>query len=415
MEPDVGRCAPARHEKRVVLPAPFGPMTPKISPGATSNETPLTATRPPKRTVSARTETTGSGIEVEAPQASRPKAPHEAEEALRLEEHDGDQQRPIDEERGAEQGRDRQELELEPAEEDRAEDRSRHGPDSANDRHQDDREAQAEVEHRAGRYVLEIDREQAARQADERGREGVYGDLQARGVHAERRGGSDVLPDGGEGRAESAPRDGERDPDERHGEERHRSEVRLEVVRARGHPEPARAAREREARRHDAHGLSDADRGDGEVRAPQPERGIADDHRESPGEERAERQREDRRRATQGEKHGRVGADPEKSGVTDRNLAGEAAEEVPRRGQHDGQRHAPQVVQGAPLEKGRSEIKSSRDGEHAGRFERSLRGHPRRLTCTRRKSPGSPCGSTTSVTTRSVKLRASWRDVGTAV
>src|ERR1039458_9358249 len=109
MEPDVGRCAPARHEKRVVLPAPFGPMTPKISRGATSNETALTATRPPKRFVSARTETMGSGIDVEAPQASRPKPPHEAEEAFRLEEHDGDQERPVDEERGVEQGRDRSE------------------------------------------------------------------------------------------------------------------------------------------------------------------------------------------------------------------------------------------------------------------------------------------------------------------
>src|SRR5450830_1729710 len=103
MEPDVGRCAPVRHEKRVVLPAPFGPMTPKISPGSTSNETALTATRPPKRFVSARTETMGSGIDVEAPQASRPKPPHEAEEAFRLEEHDGDQERPVDEERGVEQ------------------------------------------------------------------------------------------------------------------------------------------------------------------------------------------------------------------------------------------------------------------------------------------------------------------------
>ncbi len=44
---------PTRHEKRVVLPAPFGPMTPKISPGATSNETAESGQRPPKRFVSA--------------------------------------------------------------------------------------------------------------------------------------------------------------------------------------------------------------------------------------------------------------------------------------------------------------------------------------------------------------------------
>src|SRR5207253_2877331 len=39
--------APTRQEKSVVLPAPFGPMTPKISPGKTSKSTPASAWRPP--------------------------------------------------------------------------------------------------------------------------------------------------------------------------------------------------------------------------------------------------------------------------------------------------------------------------------------------------------------------------------
>src|ERR1035437_6264089 len=103
MEPDVGRCAPVRHEKRVVLPAPFGPMTPKISPGSTSNETALTATRPPKRFVSARTETMGSGIDVEAPESSREEPLHETEEALRFEKHHRDEERAVDEQRGVEE------------------------------------------------------------------------------------------------------------------------------------------------------------------------------------------------------------------------------------------------------------------------------------------------------------------------
>src|SRR5438093_1315421 len=41
----------------VVLPEPFGPRMPKISPGRISNETPATAVSAPKRLVSSRTET----------------------------------------------------------------------------------------------------------------------------------------------------------------------------------------------------------------------------------------------------------------------------------------------------------------------------------------------------------------------
>src|SRR6266702_4993990 len=39
--------------KRVVLPAPFGPMMPTISPGAARSETSRTAVSPPKRLVTA--------------------------------------------------------------------------------------------------------------------------------------------------------------------------------------------------------------------------------------------------------------------------------------------------------------------------------------------------------------------------
>jgi hypothetical protein len=35
--------------KSVVLPDPFGPIRPQISPGATSKETPSSATMPPNR------------------------------------------------------------------------------------------------------------------------------------------------------------------------------------------------------------------------------------------------------------------------------------------------------------------------------------------------------------------------------
>src|SRR5499426_3015232 len=50
--PEVGRSTPVRQLKKVLLPAPLGPMTARISPRATSKLTPLSAVSPPKRTVS---------------------------------------------------------------------------------------------------------------------------------------------------------------------------------------------------------------------------------------------------------------------------------------------------------------------------------------------------------------------------
>ena len=44
MAPRSGVRSPSTHSIVVVLPAPFGPIKPKISPGWTSNETSSTAT-----------------------------------------------------------------------------------------------------------------------------------------------------------------------------------------------------------------------------------------------------------------------------------------------------------------------------------------------------------------------------------
>ena len=51
-EPDVGGVMPVTTLNSVVLPAPFGPITPNTSPAFTANETPSTAVTPPKRRVS---------------------------------------------------------------------------------------------------------------------------------------------------------------------------------------------------------------------------------------------------------------------------------------------------------------------------------------------------------------------------
>ena len=49
MRPDVGRSTPVRQLKKVLFPAPFGPMMARISSRPTSKLTPLSAVRPPKR------------------------------------------------------------------------------------------------------------------------------------------------------------------------------------------------------------------------------------------------------------------------------------------------------------------------------------------------------------------------------
>ena len=49
--PEVGARKEAISLKQVLLPAPFGPISERISPCSTEKETSLTAVRPPKRQV----------------------------------------------------------------------------------------------------------------------------------------------------------------------------------------------------------------------------------------------------------------------------------------------------------------------------------------------------------------------------
>src|SRR5258708_39739791 len=105
ISPDVGARAPTRQEKSVVLPAPFGPMIPNTSPAATSNPTDDRASSPPNAFEILRTESSASagiGHSASLPKgagAKRPRTPADADQALRLEEHDQDQKAPIDEEK----------------------------------------------------------------------------------------------------------------------------------------------------------------------------------------------------------------------------------------------------------------------------------------------------------------------------
>ena len=55
----------------VVLPEPLGPMSPRISPTCTSNDTAFSAVKPPKRFVSSRTFSTGAAARAAAGAARR--------------------------------------------------------------------------------------------------------------------------------------------------------------------------------------------------------------------------------------------------------------------------------------------------------------------------------------------------------
>src|SRR3954451_8759104 len=58
--PDVGAYTPVIVLKQVVLPAPFGPIRPRISPGRRSRDTSARATTPPKRMVTLRSDNSAS-------------------------------------------------------------------------------------------------------------------------------------------------------------------------------------------------------------------------------------------------------------------------------------------------------------------------------------------------------------------
>ena len=60
IRPVVGRITPVMQLKNVDLPAPFGPMMARISPGCTVMQTLLSAVSPPKRTVRPSTRRIGA-------------------------------------------------------------------------------------------------------------------------------------------------------------------------------------------------------------------------------------------------------------------------------------------------------------------------------------------------------------------
>src|SRR5512135_3839965 len=96
--PAVGFTKPVMRLMRVLLPEPFGPITPRASPGRRSKETSFTASTLPKAFSSPRTRSSGSPsaairrlLDGHPPLELAVLAGHEAEDALR-QPHGEDQQ-----------------------------------------------------------------------------------------------------------------------------------------------------------------------------------------------------------------------------------------------------------------------------------------------------------------------------------
>ena len=70
-EPAVGAYMPAMQLKVVLLPEPFGPIRPRISPSLTSNETFETAVKPPNILVRPETDRRATGSRAVERQSTR--------------------------------------------------------------------------------------------------------------------------------------------------------------------------------------------------------------------------------------------------------------------------------------------------------------------------------------------------------
>src|SRR5512144_293647 len=169
--------------KSVVLPAPLGPMMPRISPGAARKLTSLTAVRPPKRLVTASSSSIAS-------HRAQP-LPEEAHQALGDEAHDHDEQAAVDDqvdadEPGLEVAERRAQVGLERGDEQRAHEGADRGPDAPDDAVE--REAHREVDREDVEGVDEahVLGPEAAAHRGERGARRDRRDLEAPARDAER-------------------------------------------------------------------------------------------------------------------------------------------------------------------------------------------------------------------------------------
>src|SRR5882724_4798968 len=200
IRPALGRRKPVTRLKAVVLPAPFGPMSPRISPGSTSKERRETARSPPKSLVRSVTVSKGMGV----PSGPfRPGAAGAAPDALGQVPDDQHHEEPVEDQVADEEAL--AEHLADGREEHGTDHRADHGGEAADhrDEHHLHRERNGEDGVRV--HVAEVQTVEAATQPGEEGGEREGEDLGTHGVDAHRLRRVLVLADGEEIGAEPRP------------------------------------------------------------------------------------------------------------------------------------------------------------------------------------------------------------------
>src|SRR6266536_5092103 len=169
--------------KRVVLPAPFGPMMPTISPGAARSETSPTAVSPPKRLVTASSSSIAArgadALAEPSDQALRDQADHHDEEAAVDDEVDADEPASDVAEHGTERG-------LERGDEERAHEGPHGRAHASDDGVQGEADREIHGEDVEGIHEAHVLRPQRAANAGEGGGGGNGPDLEPTARNAER-------------------------------------------------------------------------------------------------------------------------------------------------------------------------------------------------------------------------------------
>src|SRR5881396_3062477 len=192
----------------VVLPAPFGPMSPTISPGSMASDTSRLASRPPKRLLAASTLSKAAmalrrRARRRPPPEAQPAGPRQREQAGRTERRDDDDDEAVDDqvdaapgerpraERRAHDLRDRDE-------DDGAEHRAPQPPDAADHRRHDRQRGPVELKHLLGKHRQRPEGVEHAGGGEDGGGDRARDHLVAPAVDADALGGFLIVADGAE-------------------------------------------------------------------------------------------------------------------------------------------------------------------------------------------------------------------------
>ncbi len=195
--------------------------------------------------------------------------------------------------------------------------------------------------------------------------------LVERGVDAHRAGGVLVLADGDQAHAEAARRDPEHRQRAQH-EKAERQFVEHRVVARQRQDEADIAAGDGEVGDDGGHGADEAQGRDGEIGTAQPQDRKADERRAEHGEQSSDREPDAEGQIELHHGDGRaVGAEPVEHGIAEGDIAGEAAEDVPRlRESREQQRVDAELDRYVIAEPGNS---GQRDGDETSECDRQCR------------------------------------------